>query len=90
MLLIGGFHVIRAIKEKFASWILEILIVVFSAIGAFIWGLHTTNAEQSATIRVNSGRLTTLEAQIESFRKENREDHKEILDELREVIKNTK
>ena len=82
--------VLRAIKEKLAGWILEILLVMFSAIGAFIWGLHTTNAEQSATILVNSGRLTNLETQIESLRKENREDHKEILLELKEVVKSLK
>jgi len=84
----------KAFKEKIESWILEIGLVVFVAIGTFIWGLHLANTDQNvinvkqqATIDFNSGRITNLEEKIESFRKENREDHKEILAELKEVIK---
>ena len=88
---------LRAIKEKLAGWILEILIVAFSATGTFIWGLHITNAEQdliNATqqvcIDVNTKRISSLEQQIESFRKENREDHKEIISELKEIVKKSR
>jgi len=89
--------VIKAIKEKFASWILEILIVVFTTIGSFIWGLHVVNAEQNMAIsrqeieiNINEKRIINLENIIESLRKENREDHKEILLELKDVVKNLK
>lgn len=88
---------IKAIKEKFASWILEILIVVFTTIGSFIWGLHVVNAEQNMAIsrqeieiNINEKRIINLENIIESLRKENREDHKEILLELKDVVKNLK
>ena len=88
---------IKTIKEKFASWILEILIVVFTTIGSFIWGLHVVNAEQNMAIsrqeieiNINEKRIINLENIIESLRKENREDHKEILLELKDVVKNLK
>lgn len=84
---------IKAIKEKLADWILEIVLILFSASATFIWGLHTTNAEQQIQIEiskiqieVSKNKIISLEEQIESFRKENREDHKEILMELKKKV----
>jgi hypothetical protein len=86
MYIIGGITVLKTIKEKLAGWILEIVLILFSVIGTFIWGIHCTNGEQQIQIEVSKNRISTLEEQIESFRRENREDHKEILSEIKKKI----
>ncbi len=86
--------VIKSLKEKLLSYVLEIILILSVAIASFIWQLHITNAEQDLTnvkqqisIEINAEKIQKIEAYIESFRKENREDHKEILDFIRRTEK---
>jgi ferritin-like metal-binding protein YciE len=48
-----------------------------------MWSLHTTNAAQEVEIKITKVQVEKIEEVFECFRKENREDHKEILMELR-------
>ena len=73
----------KSFKDKLVNWTLEIILVLFTTIISFIWGIHITNADQQIQIEVNKVKIISLEEKIESFRKENREDHKEIMMELK-------
>jgi cell division protein FtsL len=71
-----GVKMIAAIKKQIGQFILEILLIVVSATGTILW-------TQNSALATQQERVTGLEKQIEVLRQENRDDHKHILDLLR-------
>jgi hypothetical protein len=73
----------KIVKEKAIAFLFEIIVLCFTTIGIFMWSLHATNAAQEVEIKITKVQVEKIEEVFECFRKENREDHKEILMELR-------
>lgn len=73
----------KVLKEKAIAFLFEFIVLCFTTVGIFIWSLHTTTVAQEVEIKITKVQVEKIEGAFECFRKENREDHKEILMELR-------
>jgi hypothetical protein len=73
----------KALKEWFAKFVMELLIVVVGAVAAILWAFNGNISALESGRQSNKENIELLRDTIESFRKENREDHKEIMREIK-------
>ena len=80
---------LKTIKDAIGKIIVELLIVICTAVGSILWAFNSVQASQETEIRTLKESLALLRGDIKEVGKENSKEHREILEKIYE-LKNAK
>jgi len=72
----------RQIREFISKFLLEMLIIVVGAAFSILWIFNGEIVALDAGDKHNKEHITLIRQEVETFRKENKEDHGRIIDIL--------